>query len=267
MAQYLLGFIGTGNMGGALVRAACRKDPAQVLIFNRTRAKAQALADACGCTVAESAAEIAEKAKYIILGVKPNQAAGVLDELRPILETRTDAVLVSMAAGVTLAKLASLCPLPAIRVMPNTPCACGEGLTLVCGGAGVQRAQIDALTDALSAAGLFDETDEALFNAAGTVSGCGPAWAYMFIEALADGAVACGVPRAKAMLYASQMLRGAAANALASGQHPGALKDAVCSPGGSTIEGVAALENGAFRACVIEAVRASYEKTVAMEKG
>ena len=266
MADHLLGFIGTGNMGGALVRAACKKDPSQVLIFNRTREKAQALADECGCTVAESAAEIAEKAQYIVLGVKPAQVAGVLNELRPILEARTDAVLVSMAAGVTLEKLSALCPLPAIRIMPNTPCAAGEGLTLLCADARVGRAQIDGLKDALSASGLFDEIDESLFNAAGTLSGCGPAWAYMFIEALADGAVACGVPRAKAMLYASQMLRGAAANALASGLHPGQLKDAVCSPGGSTIEGVAALENGAFRASVIEAVRASYDKTVAMEK-
>ena len=266
MKSYLLGFIGTGNMGGALVRAACKKNAENVLIYNRTPARAQALAAQCGCTVAESAAEIAENAQFIVLGVKPAQVEDVLSSIRPQLEARKDAFLVSMAAGVSLEKLSSFCPLPCIRIMPNTPCAVGEGLTLVCADSRVSREALDRFKDALSLSGMLDEVEEKLFDSAGTVSGCGPAWAYMFIEALSDGAVACGVPRAKAMLYAAQMLRGAAANALASGQHPGALKDAVCSPGGSTIEGVAALENGAFRASVIEAVRASYEKTVEMGK-
>ena len=139
-------------------------------------------------------------------------------------------------------------------------------MTLVCAGEGVTPASVQALCGALAPAGDFDEIPEALFDAAGTLTGCGPAWAYMLIEALADGAVACGVPRAKAMRYAAGMLRGAATHALETGLHPGALKDAVCSPGGSTIAGVAALEAAAFRSAVIGAVRASYEKTVEMGK-
>jgi len=266
MAKYTLGFIGTGNMGGALVRAACRRDAANVLIYNRTASKAEALAAQCGCAVAPDAATVAREAEFIVIGVKPYGVADLLDELTPVLAERTDAVVVSMAAGVTLEKMAAHCPSPCVRIMPNTPCASGEGLTLVCADARVTRAQIDAFTDVLAESGMFDEIPESLFDAAGTVSGCGPAWAYMFIEALADGAVACGVPRAKAMLYAAQMLRGAATHVMATGEHPGALKDAVCSPGGSTIEGVAALEDGGMRATVIRAVRASFEKNAKLGK-
>ena len=114
--------------------------------------------------------------------------------------------------------------------------------------------------------GKLDEIDEKLIDAASAVSGCGPAFVYMFIEALADGGVKCGLPRDKALAYAEQTLLGAAKLALESGAHPGVLKDAVCSPAGSTIEGVRKLENGAFRASVIEAVNASYERTKALGK-
>lgn len=268
MSKYRLGFIGTGNMGGALVRAACRTENGgrDVLIFNRTAARAEALADSCGCSVASDAAQAAREAEFVVLGVKPAQILPLIDALAPALAADS-CVLVSMAAGVSLAQIGAHSPVPAMRIMPNTPAASGEGLTLLCAGEGVKRAQIETFCAALAPSGRFDEIPESLFDAAGTLTGCGPAWAYMFMEALADGAVACGVPRAKAMLYAQQMLRGAATHAQETGLHPGALKDAVCSPGGSTIEGVASLEDGAFRASVIAAVRAAYKKTVEMGKG
>ena len=132
---------------------------------------------------------------------------------------------------------------------------------------GVTDAQEQAFRAMLAPAGRLDAIPEQLIDAASCVSGCGPAWAYQFIEALADGGVACGLPRAKAMEYAAQMLAGSARLVLESGQHPGALKDAVCSPGGSTIAGVHALEDGAFRATAIHAVVAAYEKTRALGKG
>lgn len=267
MSRYKLGFIGTGNMGGALVRAACKAENGarDVLIFNRTAARAEALVRACGCTAASDAATVARESEFVVLGVKPAQIPALLEEIAPALRTH-DCVLVSMAAGVSLAALGACSPVPVMRIMPNTPAASGAGMTLVCAGEGVGQARVSRFCAALAASGSFDEIPESLFDAAGTLTGCGPAWAYMLIEALADGAVACGVPRAKAMHYAAEMLRGAAVHALETGVHPGALKDAVCSPGGSTIAGVAALEGSAFRAAAMGAVRASYEKTVEMGK-
>ena len=144
--------------------------------------------------------------------------------------------------------------------------AIGAGMIQYCT-LGVTDAQEQAFRAMLAPAGRLDAIPEQLIDAASCVSGCGPAWAYQFIEALADGGVACGLPRAKAMEYAAQMLAGSARLVLESGQHPGALKDAVCSPGGSTIAGVHALEDGAFRATAIHAVVAAYEKTRALGKG
>ena len=149
--------------------------------------------------------------------------------------------------------------------MPNTPAAIGEGMILYCA-EGVEPEEKTAFVDVMQAAGSFDELSESLIDAGSAVSGCGPAFVYPFIEAMADGAVACGLPRAKAQLYAAQTLVGAARLVLESGDHPGALKDAVCSPGGSTIQGVRALEQNGFRSAVMEAVIAAYEKTVALGK-
>jgi pyrroline-5-carboxylate reductase len=153
---------------------------------------------------------------------------------------------------------------PIIRIMPNTPCMVGEGMTQYCT-VGVSE---DALSDFLAAmapAGRFDAVEERLMDAAGCVSGCGPAFAYLFIEALADGGVACGLPRAQAVEYAAQMMAGAARMVLESGEHPGLLKDRVCSPGGTTIQGVRALEANGFRSACMEAVIAAYDKTLAMK--
>jgi pyrroline-5-carboxylate reductase len=263
-----IGFIGCGNMGGAIARAVCRAaDPQFVLLANRTPAKAEALAAELGCrsgTNAEAAA-----CSLVFLGVKPQVLPGVLAELAPQLAARQDRfVLISMAAGIPLARLQALAggAYPAVRILPNTPAAIGAGMIQYCCSAEVTPAEKERLCALLAPAGLLDELPEALSDAAGCVSGCGPAWAYQFIEALADGGVACGLPRDKAIRYAAQMMVGSAQLVLESGRHPGALKDAVCSPGGSTIQGVRVLEQRGFRGAVMDAVIAACDKTKDMGK-
>ena len=149
--------------------------------------------------------------------------------------------------------------------MPNTPASIGEGVILYCNNEKVSEEQVSFFVNAMKGAGLLDRIDENKIDAASAVSGCGPAFAYMFIEALADGAVECGIPRDKAMMYAAKMLSGSADMVLQSGKHPGALKDAVCSPGGTTIAGVHALEDGAFRSAVMNAVTSAYKRTLELK--
>ena len=174
-----------------------------------------------------------------------------------------DTVFVSMIAGVSLDTLRQLLGAgkKIIRIMPNTACAVGQGVLLVCANANVTAQELADFEAMMENSGVVDRIDEKLIDAASAVSGCGPAYAYMFIEALADGGVKCGLPRAKAIRYAAQMLLGSAEMVLQSGKHPELLKDEVCSPGGSTIAGVAALEEHGFRSACIDAVDAAYEKT------
>lgn len=259
-------FLGTGNMGGALVRAACRSiGPEQVVIANRTAAKAEALAAETGCTAA-GVPEAAAGAGYIFLGVKPHMMKGLLESIAPVLTEGQ--ILVSMAAGLTTETLAQWAPagMPILRIMPNTPCAIGKGMTALCGAPGVDEAHFGAVEEILRSSGLVRRLEERQMDAFSAVAGCGPAFVYQFIEAMADGGVLAGLPRTAAQDYAAQTLMGAAAMVLESGSHPGALKDAVCSPGGSTIEGVAALERHGFRAAVIDAVEASWRKNAALGK-
>ena len=262
------GFIGCGNMGGAVARAVCRGAGAgQVVLANRTAAKAEALAKELGCTAAGN--EEAADCDFVFLGVKPQMMAGVLAELAPRLAARTDPfVLVSMAAGLSMQRLRQMAggEYPIVRMMPNTPVSVGAGMIQYCS-LGVPADRLETWRQAMAPAGRLDEVAEGQMDAASCVSGCGPAWAYQFIEALADGGVAAGLPRAKAQEYAAQMLLGSARMVLESGRHPGELKDAVCSPGGSTIQGVRVLEERAFRGAVTDAVLAAYEKTVEMGKG
>ena len=266
--MYLLGFIGVGNMGGAMARASVTATPAEnVVVANRTAAKAEALAAELGCSSA-AAAFVAAQAKYIFLGVKPKDMAGLLTSIAPVLAARTDRfVLVSLAAGMGCARIQELAggAYPVIRLCPNTPVAVGKGLIAWCE-RDTRPGEADVLTAAMAGAGVWDPCPEYLMDIAGTIGGCTPAFAYMFIEALSDGAVACGMPREQAMRYAARAVEGAAALYQADGRHPGALKDAVCSPGGSTIQGVLTLERSAFRAAAADAVIDAVEKTKTMGK-
>ena len=264
-----IGFIGTGNMGGALARAAAKAVAADnIFLANRTMEKAGALAADLGCHVV-TVSEIADKCHLIFLGVKPQMMAGLLQRIAPILHCRTTPfTLVSMAAGITTADIQKMAgnTYPVIRIMPNIPVRCGSGVVLYCATENVPEEDLSAFRWAMSHAGLVDSLSEHLMDAGSALSGCGPAFVSMFIEALADGAVRCGLTRQQATAYACQTLIGTANLLNETGIHPGALKDAVCSPGGSTICGVAALEQANFRAAVIDAIDKAYKKNQELGK-
>lgn len=264
--KYLAGFIGAGNMGGALAFAAAKSiDAKSIAVADCDTKKAQALAERLGCEYCDTK-NIAENAKYIFLGVKPQGLAALFDEIAPILANRDDEfVLVSMAAGTSIAEISALAKAdyPIIRIMPNTPASIGKGIILYCAENG---ATTEEFCNIMNSAGTLDAIPEKLIDAASCVTGCSPAWIYMFIEALSDGGVNCGLPRDKALSYACDALIGAAYLVKESGKHPGLLKDEVTSPGGTTIAGVKALEDGAFRGCVIDAVTKAYEKTINLKK-
>ena len=260
-----IGFIGAGNMGSALAGAAIRSG-AEVYVYDKDEDKAIALAEKIGAGFKKNT-EIAKTCDYVFLAVKPNVIPIAMRELSLSLKSNKDAVIVSMAAGVAIEGVADPAnEYPIIRIMPNTPASVGAGLILWCRNALVSDSAISAFLEVMTPAGSLMEIEENKIDAASAISGCGPAFAYMFIEALADGGVECGLPRDAAQKLAAETLLGASKMVLESGKHPGELKDAVCSPGGSTIEGVHALEEGAFRATVSDAVIAAYEKTLDLGK-
>lgn len=263
------GFIGAGNMGGALARAAAKAmDPANIILADQLTEKAAALAGQIGCQ-SQDAKTVAKTCRYIFLGVKPQVMEAMLSEIAPVLAARTDSfVLVSMAAGVAIADIRQMAGAgyPVIRIMPNIPASVGGGVILYDTTENVSAEAAKFFCESMRFAGLVDHLPEKLIDAGSALSGCGPAFVSLFIEALADGAVACGLPRSQAVAYAAQTLAGTAKMILDSGIHPGALKDAVCSPGGTTIAGVNALEQGGFRACAMEAVISAYQRTLELGK-
>ena len=266
------GFIGSGNMGGALAKAVSTViDKNDMVVADKAVDKAEALAAEIGVKTADNA-EIARNADFIVLGVKPQFMAGCLDEIKDILAEREDNgddfVLVSMAAGLAISKITAMAggEYPVIRIMPNMAASVGKAVIMMAKNAGVSNKRAEEFKKYFSAAGIIDELDEKLIDAGMAISGCGPAYVFMMIEALADGGVLCGLPRDKALLYAKATLEGSAALALASQSHPEALKDAVCSPAGTTIAGAAVLEKMAFRSALIDAVEATYKKSVELGK-
>jgi len=258
------GFIGCGNMGGALARALS-KTTKDILLADISPA-AEALAKELGCDYGNNETA-AKNCRRIFLGLKPQILAKVIAPVAPILAQHKP-LIITMAAGMEIAQIESIigCRLPVIRIMPNTPVAVGKGMILYCRNELVSDADLaDFLAD-MQFAGRLDAIDEHLIDAASALSGCGPAYMYMFIEALSDGAVACGVPRAKAIEYAAATMAGAAEMVLAGDLHPGALKDSVCSPGGSTIAGVKALEESGFRGAAMDCIAAAYRRTLELGK-
>lgn len=259
-------FIGVGNMGGALAKAASKSLGAnRVMVSNRTYEKAEQLSREIGCRAFQTNREAVREADCIFLCVKPKQIHGLIQELRPELKEK---ILVSVAAGITLAELQEWAgaEIPVLRIMPNTPCAIGKGLTALSGGRTAKEEHFAMVEEILACSGVVERMEEEMIEPYNAVAGCGPAFVYPYIEALADGGVLVGLHREEAIRYAAQMVMGAAAMVLESGEHPGKLKDAVCSPGGLTIEGVAELERHGLRAAAIDAVVAAWKKGKNMGK-
>ncbi len=266
--MFKIGFIGCGNMGGALLCAAAKSVGGEnILMFDPSEEKLNTLSKETSAKKA-TLEEVSSKAKYIFMGVKPQIFKNVLSDILPFLKQRNDKfIIVSMAAGVSIASIKEIAGegVSVIRIMPNTPSSIGKGVVLVSPDETVTEAETKEFQAIMGNAGMTDVICESLIDAAGCVSGCGPAFVYMFIEAMADGGVLCGLPRDKALKYAAQTLCGAAQMVLSENKNPEELKDAVCSPGGTTIEGVRALEKGGFRSSAQEAVIAAYEKTLKLK--
>ena len=264
-----IGFIGLGNMGGSLARLVAQDERfrSELLLANRSRDKAEKIAAEVGGQPVSNE-EVFAQAEVIFLGIKPAQFADLLADYREILEKRESLLLVSMAAGLTLETLERLTPSHHrwIWIMPNTPVAVGEGVISYALSQQVHQADEDLFRELLSSAGLLVKLDEKQLDAATALAGCGPAFVYLFIEALADAGVRAGLSRGISLQLANQTLLGAAKLSQVSGQHPALLKDQVCSPSGSTIAGVASLEENAFRGTVMAAVQAAYKRTQELGK-
>ncbi len=264
--KYTLGFIGCGNMGGALVQAAAKTiDGKQIAVCDFHAEKVSILEQSCKIQPTTSK-DIAQNADFVILAVKPQAMQSAIKEIAEELKARKNITVITMAAGLSIDAIRGFigADLPIIRIMPNTPVAVGKGMVLYTT-AGVCAETEEKFLTAFAKAGKFDKIAEDKIDAGSAVSGCGPAFVYMFAEALADGGVECGLPRDKAIMYAAQTLLGAAEMLLQNG-NPGALKDAVCSPGGTTIAGVHALEKAGMRNGAMDAVNAAYNRTLELKK-
>ena len=257
------GFIGCGNMGGALIRAVA-KSTLDIAIADFDTAKAQAFADELGITATDNAT-IARECDRIFLGVKPQMMAGMLGGIKEILADKKP-VLISMAAGLKIAKIKEYADeMPVIRIMPNTPVSVGQGMVLYCAD-GVEQAVLDDFVNDMKFSGKLDKIDENLIDAGCSVSGCGPAFMYMFASAVAKGGEQCGLSQSQAIEYAAATMRGAAEMLLTSDKTPEQLTDAVCSKGGSTIEGVNVLRGSDFEKIVTDCIKAAYNRNLELGK-
>lgn len=265
-----IGFVGAGNMGSAILRGALGDGyltPGQVVVCDKSRRRMSELSqEQPGVTFCESAEELAEQCDIILLAVKPNVLSAVVNSMRRMLEGKA---IISIAAGWSMEKLRRVTEgtgATLLRVMPNTPALVSEGMTAIC------EETTFSEEDLAFARGLFESIGrtvtlpERLFDGVTALSGSSPAYIYMLIEAMADAGGREGIPRSTAYEMAAQSVLGSALMVLQSGEHPGSLKDAVCSPGGTTIDAVAELERAGFRSAVMSAMRVCADKSRKMSQ-
>ena len=263
MQSQQIGFIGAGQMATALAQGFVKAGWAsgRITASDPIAETRERFARATGCRTTADNREAAAGADVLFLAVKPQQMAAVLAELQGRIEAQT--LVVSIAAGVRLSRLAEGlgAQVRLVRVMPNTPCLVGQGACGYCLGPQATAADGATVKRLLEAVGQAHQVDEKLMDAVTGLSGSGPAFVYVMIEALSDAGVKAGLPRAAAAALAAQTVAGAAAMVLATGEHPAVLKDRVASPGGTTIAGLQALEAGGLRAALMSAVEAAARRS------
>lgn len=259
-----IGFIGCGNMAVAMIGGIVRNNRKDydIIASNRSLEKLLRAKEEYGIHITQDNKEVVEKSDVVILAVKPKLYKEVAEEINNYLKPET--IVVSITIGYTLSDLKKFfkysSTLKIIRAMPNTPCMVGEGMTALCKSWEVKDEELDIVIDIFNNFSKTALIDEDLFESFVAISGSSPAYIYMFIEALADGAVLHGMPRELAYQFASQAVLGSAKMVLETNMHPAILKDNVCSPAGSTIEAVKVLEKNAFRSTIIQAISACVEK-------
>ena len=267
-----IGFIGAGNMGGAILKGALQKGfltPDDTMVYDLNENLLSSWKEETGIVPAKSNAELAEQCEWIVLAIKPIFFPEVLEEIKPKLNQNKK--IISIAAGWSLEMLNNELGetgAPVLRVMPNTPAMVGAGLTAICQETRLSVEELEWAKSLFETLGMIQMIPERLIDAVIAVSGSSPAYVFMFIEAMADAAVKLGMFRPMAIESAAQAVMGAAKMVLETHQHPAVLKDNVCSPGGTTIEAVQALEKGGFRAAVMDAMVVCAEKNQKMtQKG
>ena len=262
-----IGFIGCGNMAQAMISALVKSkliESNQIIVSNRSKSILEKMNKEYGITIASNNIEVAEKCDIVFLAVKPNLYEMVMKEIK---DSKTiDKIFVSIAPGKTMEFLESHLGADAkiLRTMPNTPSMVSEGMTAICPNSNIDSEELELHIKLIESFGAVELIEEKLFDAVVAVSGSSPAYVFMFIEAMADAAVIQGMPRAQAYRFAAQAVLGSAKMVLESKSHPGELKDMVCSPGGTTIEAVAVLEERGMRSAVIEAMRKCGQKSKGM---
>ena len=262
-----IGFIGCGNMASAMIGgilSAGVLKPEEIAVSNHTAPKLEQAKERFGVETTTDNHAVAAQSGILVLAVKPQLYAGVIEEISD--DVPDGSVVVTLAPGKTLETLRDLFgrDLKLIRTMPNTPALVGEGMTALCPGSLVTEGELAEVARIFGSFGKTEVVTEAMMDAVVAVSGSSPAYVFMLLEAMADAAVMGGLPRDKAYAFAAQSVFGSAKMMLETGKHPGELKDMVCSPAGTTIEAVAALEQSGFRGDVIGAMRACMEKSASM---
>ena len=257
-----LGFIGMGNMASAILLGAVNSGylkGEETIAFDLSAEKMADINAKCGMAPASSAVDVIKSSQVVLLAVKPIHVETVLAECRDVLKDKT---LLSIAAGWSYARFKKYLDASTrvCAIMPNTPAMVGEGMALIDSTNDLSEEELAFTRGLFSALGEVEELPSNLMAVGAALSGCAPAWVYMMIEALADGAVLHGMPRAVAYKLASQTVLGSGKMVRDTNQHPGKLKDDVCSPGGITIRGVRALEKSAFRVALMDAVSAAYQE-------
>jgi len=269
MVTKKIGFIGVGNMSYAMIGGMLKSNiisPENIVISDLDTSKLENAKKEFGVRIVSNSKELVKTADFIFMAVKPNVFDVVAKEISS--DIKQESVIISIAAGKNMEAMEVVfgSDKKIVRTMPNTPALANEGMSALCCNENVAKEEMEEVQRIFNSFGKSEIVPEYLFHSVIGVSGSSPAYVFMFIEAMADAAVLAGMPRDQAYTFAAQSVYGASKLVMQSGKHPGELKDMVCSPGGTTIEAVAALEKNGFRSAVMEGIKACIEKSKEMEK-